>query len=229
MLAFIVTAQPAPASDLRVGVEVSESGAMLQAPTPSEVVIAAGTGEATLEVATVDDAEHETASDVIVSIAPGPGYDRGEAVARRHVSDNDPAGPGGNPGKPLNPQAEAASDTELRLTWDWPQDIARDQITGWVVMWTVEPCGQASPSWAAARALPAGDGDPTEFVLTPGRSAAAHFRVAALIANAHIGPWSEPVCADTTASSPFAVEGARVVNDPGSNGPGTWVRRWKPN
>ena len=190
---------------------------MLQAPTPSEIVIAAGTGAATFEVATVDDATHETASDVTVSIAPGPGYDRGEAVARRHVSDNDPAGPGGNPGKPLNPHAEAASDTELRLTWDWPQDIARDQITDWVVMWTVEPCGQASPSWAAARVLPAGAGDPTEFVLTPGRSAAAHFRVAALIARAHIGPWSEPVCADTTANSPFEVEDARVVNDPGSN------------
>ena len=217
MLAFIVTAQPAPASDLRVDVEVSESGAMLQAPTPSEVVIAAGTGEAVLEVATVDDAEHETASDVTVSIAPGPGYDRGEAVATRHVSDNDPAGPDGNPGKPLNPHAEAASDTQLRLTWDWPQDIARDRITGWVVMWTVEACGQASPSWAAARALPAGAGDPTEFVLTPGRSAAAHFRVAALLADAHIGPWSEAVCADTTANSRFEVEDARVVNDPGSN------------
>ncbi|MXX88495.1 MAG: hypothetical protein F4213_18460 [Boseongicola sp. SB0677_bin_26] len=220
VLAFIVTADPPPASDLRVAVAVSESGAMLLAPLPSEVTIAAGTGEAVLDVATVDDAVHETASQVFVAIAPGSGYDRGEAVASRHVSDNDPSGPDGAPGKPLNPHAEPMSDTELRLTWDWPQDIARDQVTSWVVMWTVEPCGQASPSWAAAQSLPAGDGDPTEFVLTPGRAAAAHFRVAALLADAHLGPWSEAVCADTTANSPFEVEGARVVNDPGSNG--TW-------
>ena len=184
MLAFIVTAQPAPTSDLRVAVVVSESGAMLQAPSPSEVTIAAGTSEVVLEVATVDDATHETASNVFVVIAPSSGYDRGEPVARQHVSDNDPLGPDGVPGKPLNPHAEPMSDTELRLTWDWPQDIAHDQITSWVVMWTVEPCGQASPSWAAAQALPAGAGDPTEFVLTVGRAAAAHFRVAALLAGA---------------------------------------------
>ena len=82
VLAFIVTADPPPASDLRVPVVVSESGAMLQTPSPSEVTIAAGTGEAVLEVATVDDATHETASQVFVVIAPGSGYDRGEAVAR---------------------------------------------------------------------------------------------------------------------------------------------------
>ena len=218
VLAFIVTADPPPASDLRVEVVVSESGAMLQAPSPSEVTIAAGTSEVVLEVATVDDATYETASNVFVVIAPSSGYDRGEPVARRHVSDNDAPGPDGIPGKPRNPHAEPMSDTELRLTWDWPQDIAPDQITSWVVTWTVEPCGQASPSWAAAQALPAGTGDPTEFVLTVGRAAAAHFRVAALLADAEIGPWSEPVCADTTTLELFKATGARVVNDPGSNG-----------
>ena len=217
VLAFIVTADPLPTSNLRVEVVVSESGAMLQAPSPSEVIIAAGTGEAVLEVATVDDAAHETASNVFVVIAPGTSYDRGEPVATRHVSDNDAPGPDGVPGKPLNPHAAPMSDTELRLTWDWPQDIARDQITSWVVSWTVEACGQASPSWEAAQALPADAGEPTEFVLTPGRAAAAHFRVAALLADAHVGPWSEVVCADTAANSPFEVESARVVNDPGSN------------
>ena len=191
---------------------------MLQAPSPSEVTIAAGTSEVVLEVATVDDATHETASNVFVVIAPSSGYDRGEPVARQHVSDNDPLGPDGVPGKPLNPHAEPMSDTELRLTWDWPQDIAHDQITSWVVMWTVEPCGQASPSWAAAQALPAGAGNPTEFVLTVGRAAAAHFRVAALLADAEIGPWSESVCADTTTLELFKATGARVVNGPGSNG-----------
>ena len=218
VLAFIVTADPPPASDLRVEVVVSESGAMLQAPSPSEVTIAAGTSEVVLEVATVDDATHETASNVFVVIAPSSSYDRGEPVARRHVSDNDAPGPDGIPGKPRNPHAEPMSDTELRLTWDWPQDIAPDQITSWVVTWTVEPCGQASPSWAAAQALPAGTGDPTEFVLTVGRAAAAHFRVAALLADAEIGPWSEPVCADTTTLELFKATGARVVNGPGSNG-----------
>ena len=218
VLAFIVTADPPPTSDLRVEVVVSESGAMLQAPSPSEVTIAAGTSEVVLEVATVDDATHETASNVFVVIAPSSGYERGEPVARQHVSDNDPLGPDGVPGKPLNPHAEPMSDTELRLAWDWPQDIAHDQITSWVVMWTVEPCGQASPSWAAAQALPAGAGGPTEFVLTVGRAAAAHFRVAALLADAEIGPWSEPVCADTTTLELFKATGARVVNGPGSNG-----------
>ena len=218
VLAFFVTADPAPASDLRVNVVVSESGAMLQAPSPSEAVILAGTSEAVLEVATVDDAAHETASDVFVVIAPDPSYDRGEPVARRHVSDNDLPDPGGVPGKPGNPRAEPMSDTELRLAWDWPQDIAHDQITSWVVNWTVEPCGQTPSSWEAAQSLPAGAGDPTEFVLEPGRSTAAHFRVAAMLAGAEIGPWSEAVCADTTTVEQFESIGARVVNGPGSNG-----------
>ena len=218
VLAFFVTADPAPASDLRVNVVVSESGAMLQAPSPSEAVILAGTSEAVLEVATVDDAAHETASDVFVVIAPDPSYDRGEPVARRHVSDNDLPDPGGVPGKPGNPRAEPMSDTELRLAWDWPQDIAHDQITSWVVNWTVESCGQTPSSWEAAQSLPADAGDPTEFVLEPGRSAAAHFRVAAMLAGAEIGPWSEAVCADTTTVEQFESIGARVVNGPGSNG-----------
>ncbi len=218
VLEFVVTADPPPASDLRVEVEVSESGAMLQAPAPTAVVVAAGTGEVALEVATVDDAAHETPSEVTVSIVPGPGYNRGEAVTRRLVSDNDLPGPGGVPGQPRNPHAEPMSDTELRLTWDWPLDIARDQITSWVVSWAIEPCTVGSPSWEASGSLPAGAGDPTEYVLTVGENLAAHFRVAAIRADAEIGPWSEAVCADTTADAQFESAGARVANGPGGNG-----------
>ena len=50
---FTVTATPAPAADLEVGVEVSKSGAMVADSSPRTVTIMAGASEATLSVETV--------------------------------------------------------------------------------------------------------------------------------------------------------------------------------
>ena len=194
VLAFIVTSEPAPTWDMRVEVEVSESGAMLQEPRPTEVVIAAGTSEVSLEVATVDDTVHEAASEVVVSIVSRSDYNLRTAAVSRLVLDNDPDRA---PGRPRNPHAEPVSDTELRLTWDWPLGIEQDEIASWVVSWSVEPCNVASPSWSASQTLPAGTDDPTAFTLSVGRTTAAHFRVAAIQAGAEAGPWSDAVCAKT--------------------------------
>ena len=57
--------------------ESREVGAMLSGPPPSAVTFAAGSGSATLSVATVDDAAAEHDSIIIAKVAGGEGYERG--------------------------------------------------------------------------------------------------------------------------------------------------------
>ena len=156
-------------------------------------------------------------------IAPSLAFDLGTASVRRIVDDDD-AGP--PPGKPLNPVAEPVSDIELRLRWDWPGDVARDQIVGWLVEHGEGPC-TAAPLWQGGRqALSAGAADPREFVYTAGADRVVHFRVASIRTGAGAEPetWSDSVCANTAHFVPdtaLAVTGARVANGPGADG--AWV------
>ena len=222
---FVVTANPAPEFDLVLPVAVTEEAAMLLGSPPSSVTVRTGTTEAFLDVETMDDAVHEGMSRVTAALAPGVGWELGQGSAQTQVLDNDEAGPEGMPGKPLDPRAEAISDRELRFAWDWPGDLARDQVEAWWVQWTAAPCDRTVSNWtgAGSSAVPAGAGLPTEDTLAAGHDAAVHFRVAAKRAGAALSPYTEPVCADTAHWTPevaLRVTDARIANGPRGNG--TW-------
>ena len=222
---FVVTANPAPEFDLVLPVAVTEEAAMLRGSPPSSVTVRTGTTEAFLDVETMDDAVHEGMSRVTAALAPGVGWELGQGSAQTQVLDNDEAGPEGMPGKPLDPRAEAISDRELRFAWDWPGDLARDQVEAWWVQWTAAPCDRTVSDWtgAGSSAVPAGAGLPTEDTLAAGHDAAVHFRVAAKRAGAALSPYTEPVCADTAHWTPevaLRVTDARIANGPRGNG--TW-------
>ena len=87
---FTVRADPAPATDLVVGVAVTETGAMLADSAPATVTIGAGTAMVTLSVATVDDEADESDSMVTATLFGAAGYTLGMPVsASVTVSDDD--------------------------------------------------------------------------------------------------------------------------------------------
>ena len=79
------------AAALTVAVRVSQAGAVLGANTPSQATFAAEAAQATLSVATDDDATAEADGHVTASVGAGTGYTvaAGAATARVDVLDND--------------------------------------------------------------------------------------------------------------------------------------------
>ena len=87
---FTVRADPAPATDLVVGVAVTETGTTLADSAPATVTIGAGAAMATLSVATVDDEADESDSIVTTMLLGAAGYTLGMPVsASVTVSDDD--------------------------------------------------------------------------------------------------------------------------------------------
>ena len=88
---FTVTASPAPASNLEVGVTWSETGSMLAASQPASVTVTVLTsGSVTLSAPTVDDADEEDDSTVTAELLSGSGYTVGSpGSASVTVTDND--------------------------------------------------------------------------------------------------------------------------------------------
>ena len=87
---FTVRADPAPATDLVVGVAVTETGNTLADSAPATVTIGAGSAMATLSVATVDDEADESDSTVTAMVLEAAGYTLGmPASASVTVSDDD--------------------------------------------------------------------------------------------------------------------------------------------
>ena len=132
---FTVTAAPAPAHNLAVNVEVTETGDMLAAALPETVTIAAGATEASLTVATDDDATHESASVVTAMVTEGTGYEPGaEASATVSVEDDDePVGPLPQGGKaepfavvsPAESEVVASGWVPIRLSHGWVVECAK--------------------------------------------------------------------------------------------------------
>ncbi len=88
---FTLSRTGATAAALTVAVNVTVEGAVVSATPASSVTFAAGSAEATLNVATVDDSVAEADARVSVSVTAGPGYlvGNGSGSARVDVYDND--------------------------------------------------------------------------------------------------------------------------------------------
>ncbi len=72
---FTVTANPAPASDLTVDVEVTQDGSFIDRTPPESVTISAGRSTTSFTVQTDDDGGDESHGSVTGSIQPGTGYE----------------------------------------------------------------------------------------------------------------------------------------------------------
>ena len=105
--AFVLTRTGDDSMPLTVTVAASESGAMLDGETPTEVLFAAGQASAALTLATADDEAEEAASAITVTLVAGAGYvvaaDAGSATVT--VDDDDTP-------VPVSIAASAASPTE---------------------------------------------------------------------------------------------------------------------
>ena len=88
---FTLTRTGDTAAALTVAVRVGEAGAVLGADTPSQATFAAEAAQATLSVATDDDATAEADAQVTASVGTGTGYTvaAAAATARVDVLDND--------------------------------------------------------------------------------------------------------------------------------------------
>ena len=87
---FTVRARPAPAADLTVPIDWSETGTVLAGSQPRTVTIEAGATSAMLTARTVDDGADESANMVTVTLRGGAGYTVGNPdSAAVTVNDND--------------------------------------------------------------------------------------------------------------------------------------------
>ena len=94
-VSFTLTAAPAPAADLVVGVSVVTSGDFGYGPVPATVTIPAG-GTATVSVTTSDDSADEPDGSVTLSVDAGSGYtvSATQGTAAVDVADDDAPLPG---------------------------------------------------------------------------------------------------------------------------------------
>ncbi len=99
-VSFMLTATPAPVSDLTVTVSWSEQGSFLPASRPETFTIPT-TGTAALSLTIPDDSAEESDGSVTVTVAAGSGYTVGsQSTATVAVTDNDRAAPVGAPPSP---------------------------------------------------------------------------------------------------------------------------------
>ena len=221
-LKFAVTAQPAPASALRVDVRVTETLSMLAGSAPTSVTVPAGQGTVEFEVRTRDDSQDEGDSEVTAALQPSVRYVLGEASSATYtVRDDEPDTGLGRVGRPrverivdprtpehIQESLRAAGEEPrhvLRFAWDAPADVGLAGVRGWEVQWAeVADCTVAPPPaqdrWPGRMFWLVSELDGTEVLHQTPR--AAHFRVrTAPLGVAGFGPWSEPVCGDMAASA----------------------------
>ncbi len=133
--AFRVSASPVPASNLTVGLSISQTGSFVVAGgTGSKTVTVPTSGSATYSVATVDDSTDEANGSVTAALVAGSGYTLHTAASQRTasvtVTDDDPTPPGQDPPPdPQNPQ-DASGGSEQR-----PRDPQPLQLA----LWTDKP------------------------------------------------------------------------------------------
>ncbi len=127
---FRLSRSGATAPALTVAVSVTVEGAVVSTAPASSVTFAAGSAEATLNIATVDDGVAEADARVSVSVKAGPGYlvGNGSGSARVDVYDNDEV-------------ASAPVETLWTSTLEWQGDYG----AGWV---NANEEDFSSPGWS---------------------------------------------------------------------------------
>ena len=127
---FEVTRDTVGDGPLTVRVEVTETGAMIAGNAPSSVRFSAQQTSVTLAVATTDDAQDESDSEITVTLGTGIGYQLGaNQAATVKVTDNDTAVT--VPGAPRELQATSDTQTAIDLSWQAPSSTGGAAITGY--------------------------------------------------------------------------------------------------
>ena len=123
------------AAELTVTVAVTESGSVLEGTAPTSVTFAAGSGTATLTVATQDDESVEDAGTVTAAVSAGTGYTvNGVSGTAQVAVEDDDAAPVVNTTSPIDVEENAtavatlaASDADTpaaELSWSIPEGEA---------------------------------------------------------------------------------------------------------
>ncbi|WP_419924748.1 S8 family serine peptidase [Candidatus Poriferisocius sp.] len=149
---FTLTADPAPAADLAVGVMVAQRGAFGVAEGPRVVTVPAS-GRVVLSVATTDDSLGEPDGKVIVSVVDGLAYDLGtSSTATVAVADDD----GGLVPVAVSLSAGDASISENGGATDLEIALSRALVAGEVVSVPITVTGVPGSDWLLGD--PAGPG-----------------------------------------------------------------------
>ncbi len=114
LVPFTLTAKPAPTTELKVKVSVTETGSFLTGPIPTKVTIGAGSETALLTLQTSDDAVDEENGTVTATVEPGDGYSVGSpSSANVTVLDDDLS----RPPQPEGVSASSASGDSAEVRW----------------------------------------------------------------------------------------------------------------
>ena len=122
---FTITASPAPAADLDVTVEITQTGDF--ASTGAQTITISTSGAYTLVVATTDDSADEPDGSVTATFSTGTGYTVSSSAgsATLTVSDDDPPPP---------PPVECVSGETLELARDY-YELNRHRAPGYGRNW----------------------------------------------------------------------------------------------
>ena len=131
LVPFTLTAKPAPTTELKVKVSVTETGSFLTGPIPTKVTIGAGSETALLTLQTSDDAVDEANGTVTAIVRSGADYEVGSpSSAEVTVRDDD------KPPVPTGLRANGDLDGgNVTLRWN-----AVAGATGYMVRYTEEDC-----------------------------------------------------------------------------------------
>ena len=119
---FLLSMSPAPTTDLKVNISITEMGSFLEGMAPSEVMIARGSRTAHVTLKTVDDATDEANGTIDAEIIRGTGYRVGIASsASVPVEDNDVM-----LNAPMNLTITPMSMRRAKLTWTGDPNAVND-------------------------------------------------------------------------------------------------------
>ncbi len=130
---FVLSRTGATTEELSVSLTVTETGSMIDGAAPESVVFAADAAETTLTVNTESDDWDEADSTITATVtAMQDVYEVGAtSSADVFVEDDDSV-----PGAPGNPEASAAGQTAIELSWVAPVDPGSSPITGYLIEWS---------------------------------------------------------------------------------------------
>ena len=119
---FLLSMSPAPTTDLKVNISITEMGSFLEGMAPSKVMIARGSRTAHVTLKTVNDATDEANGTIDAEILSGTGYRVGTTPpASVSVEDNDVM-----LNAPMNLTITPMSMRRAKLTWTGDPNAAND-------------------------------------------------------------------------------------------------------
>ena len=135
LVPFTLTAKPAPTTELKVKVSVTETGSFLASVIPTDVTIAPGSSTALLTLQTTNDMIDEENGTVTATVEAGAGYTVGNpSSASVTVRDDDLS----RPPQPEGVSASSASGDSADVRWSHRKGIAEYKVqyrkasgTGW--------------------------------------------------------------------------------------------------